>query len=236
MNKEPIAIKIQDGCSQHCAYCIICKLRGMPVSIPYDTIYDDIKLFSEKEHSNHIYLTGVNTLEYFDESVGDICSLLKRLLKDFPDLIFSLEFINPFFTNRIFNLIDLINANPTRLVNSFCISIQSASDKILMAMHRPYTSTILKKIFDYAKRLQVNVYTEVIVGFPGETEEDFQETYDFIKLYNIDFLACVFSPRPDTEALSLPNQIPESIKENRMKRLRELKKEMGFDDKKSILR
>lgn len=236
MNKESIAIKIQDGCSQHCAYCIVRKLRGMPVSISYDTIYNDIRLFSEKEHSNRVYLTGVNTLEYFDESVGDICGLLKKLLKDFPDLIFSLEFINPFFTDRIFNLMDLINANSTHLVNSFCISIQSASNKILKAMHRPYTSTTLKEIFDYAKRLQINICTEVIVGFPGETEEDFQETYDFIKSYNVDFLAFIFSPRSDTEALSLPNQIPESIKENRMKRLRELKKEMGFDDEKPILR
>lgn len=225
-----ISIKIQDGCSQRCAYCIVCLLRGVSISIPYKDIYKDIEFFSKAENTKEIWLSGINTLEYYDESIGDLCDLIKKLITDFPDIYFSLDFINPFGTEKIFRLIDLMNEYPTHLNNKFILSIQSASNTVLKRMHRPYTKDVLIKIFDYAKSHNIQLRSEIIPGFPGETEEEFLDTYNFIKKYKYDFQTKAFSPRPGTEAISLPNQIPENVIIQRTKAYRELKHELGYKE------
>lgn len=231
MKNNSITIKIQDGCSQKCSYCIVNILRGPSISIDYNTIYTDISFFSKIRNTKNIWLCGINTLEYFDKNIGDICFLIKRLIIDFPDMYFSLDFINPFNIDKLFNIMDLIKNNKDHLNNKFIISIQSASNKILANMHRPYTKDSLIKIFNYAKNNNINLHSEIIVGFPGETEEDFLETYNFLKEYKFDFQAKVFSPRPGTEAINLPNQVLEEVIIKRIKKYRELKKELGYKEK-----
>lgn len=229
MNDSIIAIKIQDGCSQRCSYCATRLYRGASVSIPYKTIYDNIKLLSKLEKANHVYLCGVNSLEYYDEQVGDYCALLQKLIIDFPNMLFSLEFINPFFVDKAIKIMDLVKNNPDHLSDNFCIDIQSASDKLLKSMHRPYNKEVLTKIFDYAKNNGIKIRTEIIVGFPGETEEDFLETYDFLSKYEFDFLACVFSPMKGTEAISLPNKVSDETAIKRMEKLKQLKDKLGYE-------
>ena len=134
MNENKATVKIQDGCSQQCSYCLVRKLRGKSVCFSYDTISEDIKLFSEIKKTNHICICGVNTIEYNHESIGNIIDLMKQLFVDFPDMIFELDNINPFDEVKLIELIELMKHN-NHIYNKVCVSIQSASDKLLASMH-----------------------------------------------------------------------------------------------------
>lgn len=228
-NNGSVTVKIQDGCSQNCSYCLVRKLRGKSISYSFEDIYNDIATFSRFKHSRKIYICGINTLEYEHESCGDLILLMQRLIKAFPSYLFELDNINPFNIDKVFEIINLISTNPDHITNKVCISIQSVSDRLLRAMHRPYTQESLRKIFTYAKEKEVELTTEIIIGFPGETEEDFQETYEFLEEFGCDFVAHVFSPRPETEAISLPDQISEEVIKDRLDKYKILKKRLGYD-------
>lgn len=222
MNDKLVTVKVQDGCSQLCSYCLVRKLRGKSISLSYSEIISDIVLFSSIKNSNKICICGIDTLEYYNESVGNLIDLLKKLVLEFPNMIFELDNINPFNETMILDLLELMKITPN-LAKKLCISIQSASDNLLNKMHRPYKLENLKKIFQYGKDNNLMLTTEIIVGFPGETEEDIDITYNFLKEFGCDFIAHSFSPRPETEAINLPNQIPESIIIERMNRYKKLK-------------
>jgi tRNA A37 methylthiotransferase MiaB len=218
-----INIKIQDGCSQNCSYCIVKTIRGKSESVSFDDIVKDIMFFIEKTGDKDICICGINTLEYNHPSIGNFCDLIKELLKRFPTIKFYIDNINPFNKKILFELMDIIAKNRNKIDDTFGISIQSASDNILKQMHRPYTRKDLEEIFIYAKELGLNVTTEIICGFPGETEEEFLETYNLLKDFHLDFIVHAFSIRPGTEASDLPNKIPEKELAKRMERYRELK-------------
>ena len=213
-------VKIQDGCENKCSYCIIPRARGSVKSRKYDDIYEEIKRFSDMG-KYEIVLTGIEISAYENSLIG----LLEKLnaesgLKNIKSLrLSSLDpsVINEEFTERIAVL--------DKIANHFHLSLQSGSAKILKAMRRKYDAeTVIKNIF-YAKEKikDLTLTADIIVGFPGETDRDFEKTAETIKLLNI-YHAHVFtySKRAGTEAEKFEDQIGENIKNQRSKKIFEI--------------
>lgn len=217
-------IKIQDGCSQKCGYCVVREFRGPSVSESYEDIYKTVKDCVENRGMKILQLEGVNSIEYNHPSVGNLIDLCKRLLKDFPTTYFMVGQINPFDEVKFKALMDLISSND-RMIKTCLIPIQSASNTALARMHRPHTQEKLRELLNYAKSRGVEFTIEIIPGFPGETEEEFMDTYNFLdEISPVAFYTHAFSARPGTEAASLPNQIPENVIIERMNRYSELQR------------
>ena len=227
-------IKIQDGCSQKCGYCVVREFRGPSVSESYEDIYNTVKDCSENRGMKLLQLEGVNSIEYYHESVGDLIDLCKKLLADFPDVYFMVGQVNPFDENRFKRLMDLIGSEE-RLLKTCLVPIQSASNTALARMHRPHTQEKLRELLNYAKEKRVEFTIEIIPGFPGETEEEFMDTYNFLdEISPVAFYTHAFSRRPGTEAASLPNQISEEVIIERMEKYKELQKKIADRFKKSL--
>ena len=215
-------IKIQDGCSQKCGYCVVREFRGPSISESYETIYATVKDCIENRGMKILQLEGVNSIEYNHESVGDIVDLCKKLLKDFPETYFMVGQINPFDVKRFKALMDLIGSED-HMIKTCLVPIQSASNSALSRMHRPHTQETLRELFNYAKEKGVEYTIEIIPGFPGETEEEFMDTYNFLnEISPVAFYTHAFSARPGTEAASLPDQVSEKIIIERMDKYKEL--------------
>ena len=227
-------IKIQDGCSQKCGYCVVREFRGPSVSESYEDIYNTVKDCSENRGMKLLQLEGVNSIEYYHESVGDLIDLCKKLLADFPDVYFMVGQVNPFDENKFKRLMDLIGSEE-RLLKTCLVPIQSASNTALARMHRPHTQEKLRELLNYAKEKGVEFTVEIIPGFPGETEEEFMDTYNFLdEISPVAFYTHAFSRRPGTEAASLPNQISEEVIIERMEKYKELQKKIADRFKKSL--
>lgn len=234
-------IKIQDGCSQRCAYCAIRLFRGSSVSEPYESIYNEIRDCVENKHMQFLQLEGINTVEYFDDKIGDIADLLKQIAKDFPNTYFNLMHINPFDAPKVVKVIDVLSESPN-LFKTCLFSTQSGCDNILRRMHRPYTKQKLLELFNYAHTKGIEFTIEIIPGFPGETEEEFMETYNFInEISPANFYINAFSARPGTEAYDLSDQVEVDIIAQRVEKYQALQKEIcgrflqSIDNKEVVL-
>lgn len=223
MNK--ISIKVQDGCSQNCSYCIVRELRGKSQSYSYEAICKDIDFFIKELDCKVFDLCGVNTLEYYHDSVGNFIDLCRKLTDKYKDINFVIDNINPFNEKEVCELIDLVEVMDN-ISKELFISIQSVSNDLLKVMHRPYTKESLYKIFTYAKTKGIIIKTEIIVGFPGETEEMFNETYAFLNQFKTNFTAHVYSSRPGIEAEKYTDIIPENVILSRMNKYKELQKDI----------
>lgn len=225
-------VKIQDGCDNFCTYCIIPYVRGKPKSIPACQIVKDIKK-KESFGFKEIVLTGVNIGKYEDGKLG-LVDLVKRILKEtqIPRIRFSS--INPEFVNDKF--ISLFEEN--RICQHLHLSLQSGSNAVLRRMRRNYTTqqylNIVQKI--YRKFPDFGFTTDIIVGFPAESENEFKETCDFVK--KIGFLKIHifrYSRRQNTCAAKMCNQISEEVKRKRATRLEQLNKILKAKFQKKML-
>ena len=227
-------IKIQDGCSQKCGYCVVREFRGPSESMSYESICNDIKSCIEDHGMELLQLEGVNSIEYNDPEVGDLVGLCQHLLKDFPNVYFMVGQVNPFDEDKFKRLMDLIGSEE-RLLKTCLVPIQSASDSALKRMHRPHTQEKLRELLNYAKEKGVEFTIEIIPGFPGETEEEFADTYKFLdEISPVAFYTHAFSSRPGTEAASLPNQVSEEVIVERMEKYKELQKNISDRFKRSL--
>lgn len=232
--KKTNYIKIQDGCSQKCGYCVVREFRGPSVSESYQDIYDNVKSCIEEHGMQLLQLEGVNSIEYNDPEAGDLIGLCERLLKDFPNTYFMVGQVNPFNEDKFKRLMDLIGSEE-RLLKTCLVPIQSASNTALARMHRPHTQEKLRELLNYAREKGVEFTIEIIPGFPGETEEEFMDTYNFLdEISPVAFWTHAFSARPGTEAASLPNQVPEDIIVERMEKYKELQKKISARFKESL--
>lgn len=212
-------IQVQNGCNHKCAYCVTRLLRGPAVSFDYTDILKDAK----EAVANGFYeivLTGVDTASYFNNGmlISDVC---KSLLKDVPQIqrlrISSMDPASP----EIFKLIDLIKSD-SRMMPHMHLSMQSGSDDILTAMHRRHNSDTVKKISNYAGD-GITFSWDIICGFPGETNEKFQETIDLVNTTKpIKIHAFPFSARPGTEAFDMQNKIDKAVAKKRVKIISDL--------------
>lgn len=225
--KKTNYIKIQDGCSQMCAYCAVREFRGLSVSESYQDIYDNVKSCIEDHGMKLLQLEGVNSIEYYDSEVGDLIGLCERLLKDFPDTYFMVGQVNPFDENKFKRLMDLIGSEE-RLLKTCLVPIQSASNTALARMRRPHTQEKLRELLNYAREKGVEFTIEIIPGFPGETEKEFMETYKFLdEISPVAFYTHAFSARPGTEAASLPKQLSEHKIIDRVNKYKKLQKKIS---------
>lgn len=232
--KKTNYIKIQDGCSQKCGYCVVREFRGPSVSESYTDIYNNVKSCVEEHGMKLLQLEGVNSIEYKDPEVGDLIGLCQRLLKDFPDTYFMVGQVNPFDEDKFKRLMDLIGSEE-RLLKTCLVPIQSASNTALVRMHRPHTQEKLRELLNYAREKGVEFTIEIIPGFPGETEEEFMDTYNFLdEISPVAFWTHAFSSRPGTEAASLPDQVSEDVIVDRMEKYKELQKKISDRFKRSL--
>lgn len=223
--------KIQDGCDYKCSFCTIPLARGKSRSMNPDQVLEEFKQLL-KDGYKEIILTGVNVGDYGSnaEFNKNLYNLLLDMVNVDGNFRIRISSIEPnLLTDEI---IDLTAQNP-KLCNHFHIPLQSGSPKVLKLMQRryraeDYKNTILKAA---AKIKDLAIGVDIIVGFPGETEEDFLETYNFLKELPITYLhVFTYSERPNTKAIEMEGtvDIAERKRRNKMLRILSEKKRNEF--------
>jgi len=227
-------IKIQEGCDRFCSYCLIPYARGPVRSRPAEDIAEEVRSLTEAGH-REIVLTGINTALYGTEP-GAACSLSQLLTmldeleapggNDFRIRLSSLE---PTVVDKD-NVEEIIRHR--RLCHHLHLSVQNGSDAVLKSMNRHYTRAeyleIVKALREYDP--DFGITTDIIVGFPGETEEDFRDTLDIVKeAFFGKTHVFRYSPRRGTAGAGLKGAVPESIKKERSAILEEAAEEVARD-------
>ncbi|MFP4478877.1 MAG: tRNA (N(6)-L-threonylcarbamoyladenosine(37)-C(2))-methylthiotransferase MtaB [Candidatus Izemoplasmatales bacterium] len=225
-NHKRAFLKIQDGCNNFCTYCIIPFTRGRIRSKTKDIILNEVKHLVSKGHIE-IVLTGIHTGGY-GEDLSDYS--FAGLLKDLEKIdglkrirISSIEITE--LDEEVLNVI----RHSKKVVNHLHIPLQSGSERILKSMNRKYNKAEFKaKIQDIRQIFDnMTITTDVIVGFPGETEAEFEETYDFIKDINFQELHVFpYSRRQGTPADKMKDQVNGKVKKARVHRLIDLSNEL----------
>lgn len=215
-------LKVQDGCRNFCAYCIVPYVRTREVSVPVEEIVTQIK---EKVATDfqEVVLTGTEIGDYCYDGV-DLTGLLQRILAETDIRRIRLSSLQPHHISS--SLIGLWR-NP-RLCPHFHLSLQSGSDTVLKRMNRRYSITGYRRAAVLLRNSvpDVAITTDVIVGFPGETDAEFQSTLDFCREMQFARIHVFpFSPRPGTAAATMPNQISVAVKKERSQIMLSLAKE-----------
>ena len=211
-------LKIQDGCNDACAYCRIRLARGKSVSLPAAEVLERLRCI-EAAGAREVTLTGVNLSQYRSE-VGDFADMLSLILKNTAMRVR----ISSLYPDRIDAALIPVLAHP-QICPHFHLSVQSGSDAVLKAMHRGYRKATIYEAVSELRRVKTNPFigADIIAGFPGETEEDFEETYQMCcELTFAGIHAFPFSARPGTEAWNMQPKVPERIAGARIKKLNEL--------------
>lgn len=231
-NRSRPFIKIQEGCDRFCSYCLVPMLRGKPRSKDKNEIIRQIRDALENGFQE-IVLVGTHIMLYKDPLTD--CSIF--------DLLDNIEKLNGNFRIRLSSMepyeLTLENikrlSEYKRLCGHFHIPLQSGSDKILKVMKRGYTTAIYKSIIEEIKKRipDVTIGTDIITGFPTETEEDFKDTIEFIQSSPIDYLhVFTFSPREGTPAASIKPTLRQSeIKIHSQKLIK-----ISFDKRKEMVK
>jgi threonylcarbamoyladenosine tRNA methylthiotransferase MtaB len=222
-------LKIQDGCNLSCSYCAINRARGKSRSLNVENAIKSA-LSMEKDGYKEIVLTGIHIGSYgFDLNPrSSLSEIVHTLSGACPKIRFRLSSLEPSEINR--ELLLLLKRN--NICNHLHVPLQSGSDKILKSMNRGYSTSSFKQVINRIVKEypQTSIGTDVIVGFPGETEEDFNHTMQFIESMPFSYLHVFpYSRRPDTRAFSMDEQIKDTIKKDRVKKLLELGKIMKIN-------
>lgn len=219
-------IKVQEGCNQFCTYCIIPYARGPIRSRSLEDIVAEVKRLADAGY-REIVLTGIHITSY-GRDTGDVD--LITLIEDIHDIegierirLGSLEpnYIDSEFIKRICNL--------PKMCPHYHISLQSGSDSTLKRMGRRYTSSEYRDIVKNLRKANpdVSITTDVMVGFPGETDSEFNETYDFVEDISFSKIHVFqYSPREGTPAANFPDQVQSKVKAARSEKLIELGKRL----------
>ena len=209
-DKTRAFIKIQDGCDNNCAYCVIPRARGKPRSRPLESVRAEALAAVDSGHKE-IVLTGINLTKYFDlcgavNAVSEYAERV-RLSSVEPDLLGD-------------SLLERLSLEK-KLCPHFHMSLQSGSDGVLKRMGRRYTAReyyerVLKIRSLFKGSNEISFTTDIIVGFPGETDEEFNESLEFVQKTNFSKIHVFpFSARPGTPAASMLNQVPDCVKNER---------------------
>ena len=226
--KNRAVVKVQDGCNMFCSYCIIPYARGRIRSRKIESVVSEIEKIA-KEGIKEVVITGIHVASYGKDFDNENTSKKIRLI----DLLEAINKIDGIDRIRLSSLEPTIvdEEFATRLskldkiCDHFHLSLQSGCDETLKRMNRKYTTQIYRDAVATLRKyyLEASFTTDVIVGFPGETDEEFAKTYEFLK--EIDFYRLhvfKYSPRRGTVAEKMPNQIDGNKKEERSDKLIEL--------------
>ena len=220
-------IKIQDGCHSPCTYCIVPKVRPHEYSLPASQIIDEVKqkvVLGYKE----VVLTGTKIGGYKDAvlsdiegSITDLRDLVQRILRDTCIERLRLSSLQPSEISP--ELLDLWQDE--RLCRHFHLALQSGSETVLQRMRRSYSLDQYQRTVNLIKEMipDAAITIDIIVGFPGESAEEFEQNYSFCQqagFANIHVFP--YSPRPETEAARMPDQIKDKVKAERNQRMLEL--------------
>ena len=217
-------IKIQDGCNNYCTYCIIPFLRGNLRSKDFDKVIDEAKLLVKNNHKE-IVLTGIHTGSYGTGTNYDLVDLLNELVK--IDGLERIRLSSIEITELNDKFLKFLKDNP-KLCDHLHIPLQAGSDHVLKLMHRKYDiNYFIDKINTIRSiRPNISITTDVIVGFPEETDEDFNNCLEVCKLINFSKIHVFpYSKRDGTLAAKM-KQVNDSIKKDRTKKLLSLSEEL----------
>lgn len=214
-------LKIQDGCDYWCAYCTIPLARGSSRNPETATLIDQTRKIAARG-IKEIVLTGVNIGD-FGKTTGDsLIDLMTELVKVPGIERYRISSIEPnLITDEI---IEFISDNP-KFLPHFHIPIQSGSDKILGLMKRRYRRDLFRERVEtiIGKLQYAGIGTDIITGFPGESEKDFEDAFEFLEGLPLSYLHVFpYSERPATHAINLPDKVKDQEKERRSKKLLEL--------------
>ena len=230
--KDRAFLKIQDGCNQFCAYCIIPYTRGRERSAAHEAVIAQAKRFAES--TNEIVLTGIHTGRYFDGEYH-LLDLLKELVKIGKLQTIRLSSIE--ITEIPDAMIDFMASEP-RIAPHLHIPLQAGSNHTLKEMHRPYTTEFFKEKVDYirSKIPHISVSTDLIVGFPGESDEDFAETLRFLEEIDFSFIHLFpYARKRGTAADSRNDFVDGNIVKRRIHEVNELETKKTEDYHRSLL-
>lgn len=218
-------IKIEDGCESHCTYCIIPKARGKIRSKPFDDVIAEVKKLTEGG-CREIVLTGIETGSYGHDTDSSLAELLEAVDKIEGIGRIRLGSLDPSIMKQDF--IDRI-AKLKSLTHHFHISMQSGSNSVLRAMKRKYNVEMAMKSIEAIRAAMPDVCftTDIIVGFPGESEDNFLETVEFAKKAQFLMMHVFpYSKREGTPAATMDGQLENSVKKERVARLSAVAKEI----------
>ena len=218
------SISITYGCNNYCTFCIVPYVRGMERSVPLHEIVQDVKKYTEKGYKEILFL-GQNVNSYgsdLADETDNFAKLLRESAKIEGD--FWIKYVSPHpkdFTDEVIEAI----ADNSKIARMLHLPLQSGSTKILNAMNRGYTKeefiTLAKKIKE--KIPDIGLTTDIIVGFPGETEEDFQDTMDVVNEVGFEnAFMFMYSKRSGTPAATMEEQVDEQVKNERLQQLMRL--------------
>jgi len=209
-------VKVQDGCNNFCAYCIVPLVRGREKSLPLKHVIDEVK-HRVADGYKEVVLTGTEIGSYNHEGAG-LKELIQRILTETGAARLRLSSLQPREITP--ELVEMWQDQ--RLCRHFHLSLQSGSGAVLERMKRRYTTTDYQRAVDLIRAAVPGaaVTTDVIVGFPGETETEFEESYNFCKQMNFARIHVFsYSPRPGTTAATMPHQVDDKTKRERSRRM-----------------
>ena len=228
-------VKIQDGCNNYCAYCIIPYVRGSIRSKNFDEAVNEIKTLVDKGHKEIVF-TGINTGAYGKETGKyDLTDLIREISK--IDGLERIRVSSIEITEINDKFIGEMKVNP-KLCAHLHVSLQSGSERILQIMNRKYTKAeYLEKINKLKKaRPEINLTTDVIVGFPTETEEEFLECVSYCKEVGFSKIHVFpYSKREGTKAATMDGHLSNDIKKNRARRLIEIDNDLQLQYNKKFI-
>ena len=214
-------LKVQDGCDYHCTYCTVPLARGDSRNAPISEIVEQARAIAAAGFKE-VVITGVNTGDFGKSTGESFLDLLKALNAVEGIERYRISSIEPnLLTDEI---VDWISSG-TKILPHFHIPLQSGCDRILAAMHRRYNTDFFRRKIEYVRSRMDYVFfgIDVIVGFPGETKEDFETTYRFLEDIRPAFIHIFpYSRRAGTPAAEMPGQVPEAEKKVRVQALEEL--------------
>ncbi len=215
-------VSIMEGCSKYCTFCVVPYTRGDEVSRPFHDVMREVQELVA-QGVREITLLGQNVNAYRGElddgDVADLAFLLQAIAA--LDGVERLRYTTSHPKEVTQRLIDVYATTP-KLVSHLHLPVQSGSDRILAAMKRGYTALEYKSLIRKlrAARPDISISSDFIVGFPGETERDFEATMKLIDEVGFDAsFSFVYSPRPGTPAAELPDDVPQAVKLQRLQRL-----------------
>lgn len=221
----PVAfVSIMEGCSKYCSYCVVPYTRGAEISRPFDDVLAECHALAQLG-VREINLLGQNVNDYrgqmHDGNIADLALLIHYLSA--VDGIGRIRFTTSHPIAFSENLIQAYAEVP-ELANHLHLPVQSGSDRILSLMKRGYTALEYRSKIRKLKQVRPSIHlsTDIIVGFPGETDEDFEQTLQLVHDIGFDMsFSFIFSSRPGTPAANLPDSVPMGVKKQRLQRLQD---------------
>jgi threonylcarbamoyladenosine tRNA methylthiotransferase MtaB len=222
--RTAFTLRVQTGCDEACSYCIIPSTRGRGRSLPPSTVVREVERIAAAGY-REIALAGVHLGSYGRDlsPASTLVALLEAVERSAADAVFRISSLEPMDCPDA--LIDLVAASRGRFAPHFHLPLQHASDRVLRRMRRPYTLAGYAAVADRIRTLMphASIGTDVIAGFPGESDEDFEITCEYLASSPLSHLHVFpYSERPGTAAPALDGRVPPPIVRARALRLREI--------------